>query len=265
MTQMRITILGCGSSGGVPRIGNRWGECDPLNPKNRRRRCSILVERITDAGTTRVIIDTSPDMREQMLDADVETVDAVVFTHAHADHVHGLDDIRQVAYIMGGRIPVWADAFTQTDLMARFGYVFETPKGSDYPPICDLNTIDGAFTVDGDGGAIEFIPLAVQHGRIPALGFRIGGVAYIPDVSEIADATWTQLEGLDLWIIDALRRTPHSSHSHLSQTVEWIERAEPKAAVITNMHIDLDYADVENETPEGVVPAFDGMTLTLDI
>ena len=259
--RLRATILGCGSSGGVPRLGDEWGECDPANPKNRRRRCSLLLERIGPGGTTRVLIDTSPDMREQLLDARVGELDAVVYTHSHADHVHGIDDLRMIVFNMRKRLPVWADGPTQEALLARFGYAFVQPAGSPYPPILDLYTIDGEFCIDGAGGAIRFTPFRVNHGSMDALGFRMGPLAYLPDVLRIPEEAWTHLEGLECWILDALRRRPHPTHAHLDLALEWIARAQPDRAVLTNMHIDLDHAEVEAETPDHVAAAFDGMVL----
>jgi phosphoribosyl 1,2-cyclic phosphate phosphodiesterase len=258
-----LRILGCGSSGGVPRLGGHWGDCDPTNPKNVRTRCSMLVTKTGDNGTTRVLIDTSPYLRQQLLDAEVGELDAVVYTHAHADHVHGLDDIRMVVYNMRQRLQVWADGDTGNQLLARFGYAFVQPKGSSYPPICDLNTIDGDVVIDGAGGAITLTPFEVEHGSIDALGFRIGNAAYLPDVSDIPDDVWPHLQNLDLWIVDALRRDSHPTHAHLAKTLEWIDRVAPKRAVLTNMHIDLDYATLAAETPDYITPAFDGLTLTL--
>lgn len=262
--KLRFTILGCGSSGGVPRIGGHWGDCDPQNPKNRRRRCSLLVERVTDAGTTRVLIDTSPDMREQLLDANVGTLDAVAFTHSHADHTHGIDDLRQIVFNMRGRLPVWADLPTQTSLRDRFDYAFEQAPGSPYPPILDLHLLDGPLTVSGMGGNLVLQPFVVDHGSMDALGFRIGGLAYLPDAVAIPAESWEMLDGLDIWVVDALRRTPHPTHAHLALTLEWIARATPRRAVLTNMHIDLDYATIAAETPAHVTPAYDGMVLELD-
>ncbi len=265
MAEMRFRILGCGSSGGVPRLGGHWGECDPENPKNYRRRCSILVERETEDGVTRVLIDSSPDLRAQLLDAGVGELDAVIYTHSHADHVHGLDDLRMIVFNMKRRLPVWADGDTQNALLSRFGYAFVQPKDSPYPPILDMHTIDGNVTIDGTGGAIEFQPLRVNHGSIDALGFKMGQVVYLPDVAQIPDDIWPDLEDLDCWILDSLRRSPHPTHSHFEQSVEWIKRMAPKQGVLTNMHIDLDYQAVMDETPDWIIAAYDGMTLRFQV
>ena len=264
MASLRFTILGCGSSGGVPRIGGDWGDCDPANPKNRRRRCSLLVERIGAGGTTTVLIDTSPDMRDQLLDAGVQGMDAVVYTHSHADHMNGIDDLRQLTYRQRRRIPVWADGPTQEALLSRFGYAFVQPAGSPYPPILDLHTIDGAFSVSGAGGEIALTPFRADHGSTDALGFRIGPLAYLPDAVDIPEESWPVLQGLDCWIVDALRRKPHPTHAHLALTLDWIARARPHRAVITDMHIDLDHDALCAELPPHIRPAFDGMTLTYD-
>ncbi len=263
MALLRFTILGCGSSGGVPRLGGHWGACDPENPRNRRRRCSMLVSRIDEAGVTQILIDTSPDMRAQLLDAGVGRLDAVVYTHAHADHVHGIDDLRMIVHNTGERLQVWADGETGNDLVSRFGYAFVQPKGSAYPPILDLNTIEGPFEVLGAGGAIRLTPIELRHGSMAALGFRIGGLAYLPDVSEIPEPAWPALSDLDFLILDALRYTPHPTHAHLERTLDWIARAQPAQAILTNMHIDLDYATVAQETPANVTPAHDGMVIEL--
>ncbi len=265
MAELRFTILGCGSSGGVPRLGGHWGDCDPENPKNTRRRCSMLIERENNDGITRVLIDTSPDLRAQLLDAGVGVLHGVVYTHSHADHVHGLDDLRMVVFNMRQRIDVWADGATQNDLLSRFGYAFVQPDGSDYPPILNLHTIKGDVVIDGPGGAITLTPFKVQHGNIDSLGFRIDDLAYLPDVSDIYDDAWATLDGLDCWIVDALRRTPHPSHAHLAKTLDWIERAAPARAVLTNMHIDLDYETVVEETPDHITPAHDGMVIRYEV
>lgn len=263
MAELVFTILGCGSSGGVPRLGGHWGDCDPQNPKNHRRRCSVLVERHDKGAITRVLIDTAPDLRAQLLDADVGTLDAVIYTHAHADHVHGIDDLRMIVFNMRKRLAVWADGATQDALLSRFGYAFAQPEGSPYPPILDMHTIDGPLEITGAGGTLRIAPIKVRHGSIDAQGFRIGGLAYMPDVSDIYTDAWPMLANLDIWVVDALRRDPHPTHSHLANTLAWIERAQPKQAVLTNMHIDLDYQTIANETADHITPAFDGMQLRL--
>ncbi len=259
----RYTILGCGSSGGVPRLGGDWGDCDPRNPKNRRRRCSMLVERIGAGGITRVLIDTAPDMRDQLLDAGVGTLDAVVYTHSHADHVHGIDDLRQIVFNLRQRLPVWADLPTQAALNERFAYAFVQPDGSPYAPILEMNTIDGPIHIDGAGGEICLRPFVADHGSIDALGFRIGGLAYLPDVVALPDIAWEELQDLECWVLDALRRKAHPTHIHLALALEWIAKVAAKTAVLTNMHIDMDYATLCAELPAHIRPAFDGMVIEL--
>jgi phosphoribosyl 1,2-cyclic phosphate phosphodiesterase len=260
---MRVIILGCGSSGGVPRVAQGWGKCDPTEPRNRRRRCSVLVERTGSEGVTRVLVDTSPDLREQLIDAGVGALDAVVFTHEHADHTHGIDDLRPLVLAMRRRIPVYADSRTMDLLYARFGYCFQTPEGSDYPPILTSHLIDSnrEFEIDGAGGPIRFQPFPLQHGTIEALGFRIGDLAYTPDVSAIPDESVPHLEGLGHWIIDALRDLPHGTHFSLGEALDWIGRMQPQQAVLTNLHTDLDYGRLVRELPPHIRPAHDGMVV----
>jgi len=176
--------------------------------------------------------------------------------------VHGLDDLRMIVINMRKRLPVWADEPTRAALLERFGYVFIQPEGSSYPPILEMNNLDGDVTIDGPGGALRFTSFLVHHGGMDALGFRVNDVAYLPDVITIPDAAWPHLENLDCWIVDALRRDPHPTHSHLAQTLDWIERMTPRQAVLTNMHNDLDYQTVADETADHVHPAYDGMTLS---
>ncbi len=259
--KFRFVILGCGSSGGVPRLGNDWGQCDPKNPKNRRLRCSMLVQRINTHGTTSVLIDSGPDMRQQLLRIGIKTLDAVLYTHYHADHVNGIDDLRMVAINIRKRLPVWADECTSDKLKSSFSYIFETPQGSNYPPILELNTIKGKIDINGAGGTISFLPLQVNHGELNALGFKINSLAYIPDVYEINYETWPLLKNLKVLIIDALRRAPHQSHTHLGKTLSWIEKLKPEVAYLTDMHSDLDYDTILNETPQDVEPAYDGLEL----
>ena len=261
MASIKFQILGCGSSGGVPRLGGVWGACDPNNPKNDRQRCSLLITKQNENGKTSVLIDTTPDMRRQLLNAKVDNLDAVLYTHDHADHVHGLDDLRMLVLRNRKRLQVWADKQVQKSLNERFGYAFIQPQGSPYPPILDMNDLMGNLSITGDGGTIDIVPFYVKHGGINALGFRINNFAYLPDVSEIPEKSWKLLDNLDCWVVDALRYTPHPSHSHLSQTLEWIDRANPKRAIITNMHIDLDYETVCKETPQRVTAAYDGMQI----
>jgi phosphoribosyl 1,2-cyclic phosphate phosphodiesterase len=260
---LTVTILGCGSSAGVPRPALGWGACDPTNPKNRRRRCSLLVERTTSAGTTRVLIDTSPDLREQLLDANVDHLDAVFLTHEHADQTHGMDDLRSVVLAMRRRIPVYMNQSTARDLLVRFGYCFIQPPGSGYPPILERMPIEAGEerTIEGKGGPLTLRPFLVDHGNIPALGYRVGGVAYSPDMNDIRPEGLGLLQGLDLWIIDGLRYTPHYSHTSIDQALSWIDMMKPRRAVITNMMADVDYEVLRQRLPDGVVPAYDGMRL----
>jgi len=259
------TILGCGSSGGVPRIGNSWGACDPAEPRNRRLRCSLLLEGFSEGSDTptRIVIDTGCDLREQLLSANVDRVDAVLYTHAHADHTHGIDDLRVLALHNRRRVDVYFDAVTGARLLESFGYCFVSPAGSDYPPILNAHEIavDDVLTVDGPGGSITVTAFEQTHGNISSLGYRIGNTAYSCDLSDFPDASLSALEGLDLWIIDALRPTPHPSHLSLPETLGWIEKMAPRQAVLTNMHIDLDYARTDAETPASHAPAFDGMRI----
>ncbi len=261
---LKLTILGCGSSGGVPRIGGDWGACDSGNPKNRRRRCSVLLEQKGRSGTTRVVIDTSPDFRDQMLGAAVGEIDGVWFSHEHADHTHGFDDLRAFYLRQRRLVPIWADQPTIAMLRQRFAYCFESAPGSDYPPIVKSHAIEtgAGFSTRGAGGEITALPFSVQHGSIEALGFRIGNIAYTPDLNGIPEASFPALAGLDVWIVDALKRTRHPSHFSLAETLHWIDRLKPGRAIITNMHVDLDYATLLRELPPGVEPAFDGMIVT---
>lgn len=259
----RLTILGCGSSGGVPRIGAMWGRCDPENPKNRRRRCSVLIERFGTSGVTRVLVDTPPDIREQLLETRVTHLDAVIYTHDHADHTHGIDDLRMVAYAMKKRIDVWFDPPTRQSLVTRFAYCFSTPEGSSYPPILIAHDLNGgdSITVDGDGGPIAIEAIEQVHGDISSLGLRVGNLAYSPDVSSLSDAAQERLAGLDVWVVDALRYTSHPSHFSVKDALGWIERLHIKRAVLTHMTGDLDYAALKRELPPHVEPAYDGMEI----
>ena len=260
---LSFTILGCGSSGGVPRPALGWGACDPDNPKNRRRRTSLLVERRGAGGVTRVLIDTSPDLREQLLDADVDWLDGVLFTHDHADHSHGIDDLRSLVIKRRRRIDVHLSEATSQALRARFDYCFVTPPGSEYPPILNEHRITPGrvIVIDGEGGPIVTLPILQEHGDIASLGFRFGDVAYSTDLGGLPPESASALAGLKLWIVDALRYTPHPSHFSVADTLGWIERLGPERAILTNLHADLDYQTLRAQLPLHVQPAFDGMRI----
>ena len=267
---LEITILGSGSSGGVPRLGGpdgtgNWGACDPANPKNRRSRCSILVRRNSPGGVTRVLVDTSPDMREQLLGARVADLDGVLITHDHADQLHGIDDLRLVAQHLRRRVDVYTDARTSEAILAKFSYCFVQPKGSDYPPIANLQMISEPFepfAIGGAGGPVPVLAFGQRHGLMRSLGFRFGPIAYSSDVNELDEAAFSALSGVECWIVDALRHKPHPSHAHVALTLEWIARVKPKRAILTNLHIDLDYEALKRELPPNIAPAYDGMTVT---
>jgi phosphoribosyl 1,2-cyclic phosphate phosphodiesterase len=258
-----VVILGCGSSGGVPRVGGEWGACNPANPKNRRRRCSVLVEQTRPEGSTVVLVDTSPDLRDQLLDAGTKHIDGILITHSHADHTHGIDDVRPLVIKMKRRVDLYMDPPTETALRARFSYVFETPPGSQYPPLMNPRPLAHGVevTINGPGGAVGAAPFRLNHGDMDSLGFRIGGMAYTPDVMAIPDESLEFLQGLDLWIIDALRYTRHPSHFCLEEALGWIKRMKPKRAVLTNLHTDLDFDVLSSELPKGVDAAYDGLRL----
>lgn len=263
---MRFTILGCGSSGGVPRVGQGWGDCDPSNPKNRRRRCSLLVERISAKGKTTVLVDTGPDLREQLLGANITKLDGVLYTHDHADHTHGIDDVRPLVIAQGRRIDVYLDEQTSRIMNARFGYCFHTPEGSEYPPIVNEHRISVGqpVTVTGEGGPIEALPILHQHGRnVTALGFRFGGLVYSPDVNGFPAESLSALQNIDVWLLDALRYRRHPSHFSVEESLEWIARLKPKRSVLTNLHSDIDYEKLRGSLPAGVTPAYDGMQIEL--
>jgi len=263
-TKIIAIIMGSGSSGGVPRIGGDWGVCDPANPKNRRRRCSLLIEGWTNnSEPTRIIIDTGCDLREQLLSTNVDRVDAVLYTHEHADHTHGIDDLRVLALNTGKRVDVYFSHETGQRIVQSFAYCFTAPPGSGYPPILNQNLIEAAtpLTVSGPGGDIEVLPFRQQHGEIFSLGFRIGGFAYSCDLSGIPAESIDAVSDLDVWVVDALRPAPHPSHLSLSQSLELIARLQPHEAVLTNLHIDLDYAETDRITPANVRPAYDGLQI----
>jgi phosphoribosyl 1,2-cyclic phosphate phosphodiesterase len=254
---VKITVLGCGVSTGVPAIGIGWGECDPTDPRNRRRRASLFIE----CRGSNVLIDTSPDLREQFLDAGITRVDAIAMTHAHADHLHGIDDLRAVNRLMNKTIPLYADAATLAEIGARFGYVLadETAQPPFYRPTLVPHVIAGDFTAAG----VPFIPFTQNHGYSTTLGFRIGAFAYSTDVTELDDAAFAALAGVEVWIVDCLRREPHPTHSHVAKTVDWVARVKPRRAFLTHMDHTLDYQTLAAELPPGIEPGRDGLVIEL--
>jgi len=271
MGTLRVTLLGCGSSGGVPRATGDWGACDPNEPKNRRSRCGLLMQKWSGAvGTageaTTVLIDTSPDLRLQLASAKPAHIDAIIISHDHADQTNGFDDVR--AYFVKQRrtIPVWMDEATAATFMKRFGYAFESKGG--YPAIvrrADRVAPLVPLAIDGPGGVMEILPLDQDHGFSHSLGFRVGRFGYSNDLVAMPEASFAALAGLDLWIVDALRDTPHPTHAHLGRSLEWIERLKPKHAVLTNMHIDLDYQNLKARLPPGTEPGYDGWSADLPV
>ncbi|MHA1553323.1 MAG: MBL fold metallo-hydrolase, partial [Alphaproteobacteria bacterium] len=259
--RLQVTILGCGASPGVPRIGKDWGACDPREPRNRRRRCAILIERRSGDGRTRVLVDCGPDIREQLLDADIGVIDALVFTHSHADHTHGIDDMRAFWLNTRRRLVTYADAMTFERLEQAFGYCFIGHPQSDYPPILDYHPLDFGvpITVPGDGGPVELMPFRQIHGGINSVGLRIGDLAYSSDISDVPEESMVHLRDLDVWIVDALRYKPHPSHFSVDDALAWIARVAPRRAVLTHLHGDLDYATLSASVPDNVTVAYDGM------
>lgn len=260
---LEITILGCGSSGGVPRADGDWGACDPGDPRNARSRCSMLVRRLPGEGggeLTTALVDTSPDLRLQTANAGVTRLDAVLLTHDHADQVHGIDDVRAFFIRQRARIACYSDTATQASLMRRFGYIFEGEGG--YPAILSDHRIPPhgqVWSVDGPSGQIPVVTFDQDHGGVRSVGYRFGGVAYSSDVVDLDEAAFEALDGVDTWIVDALRWRPHPTHAHVEKALDWIARVKPRRAILTNMHIDLDFADLAAQLPVGVEPAFDGM------
>ncbi len=256
---MKVTILGCGGSGGVPlaakQLGGYWGACDPAEPKNRRSRVSVLVEQ----GGTAVLIDTSPDLRRQILDNGILRIDAVLFTHAHADHCHGVDELRSMCHVLGRPIDAYMDAETRRILTRRFGYAFTSSIDPDnlYRPLLRDHLIEGPFTL----GDIAITPFEQDHGPEKSLGYRLGPVAYSTDVKALDEAAFEALAGVELWIVDCLRDRPHPTHSHLAQTLKWIARVKPRRAILTHLNHEVDYRDLRRRCPPGVEPAYDGLVI----
>jgi phosphoribosyl 1,2-cyclic phosphate phosphodiesterase len=262
---LRFTILGCGASPGVPRIDGAWGACDPANPKNRRRRCSMLVQRFEGDAHTDVLVDTGPDLREQMIPTGLRSLDGVLYSHDHADHTHGIDDLRILAFNQRKLIDLYFDEPTAAIIMSRFDYCFATRPGSSYPPIVKGHVIEPGreVVISGAGGDLHALPFRQLHGDIQSIGFRFGGLAYSSDLHGLPDESMPLLEDLDVWILDSLRYAYHPSHFSVEQALEWIERVKPRRAILTHLHMDLDYEALRAELPEGVEPAYDGMVIEL--
>lgn len=254
---MRARILGSGTSSGVPRIGNDWGTCDPDEPRNRRTRASILIEH----EGTRILVDTSPDMRAQLLAADVGTVDAVIWTHEHADHVFGIDDLRQVFHALGRPVPGYARAATHAGLARRFDYIFAGNHG--YPPAVALSMLPDSLTI----GSVRIDVVDQPHASITSAGLRFtaGGkrIGYATDLNDLTSDLRTLYTGLDAWIVDALRRRPHPSHPHLSQVIDWVAELKPRRTALIHMDQSMDYRTLLEELPPGIEPGYDGMEIAV--
>lgn len=268
MHKLEFTLLGTGSSGGVPRVGNQWGSCDPDNPKNRRRRCAMLISRIAaeSESATTVIIDAGADLREQLLSEKVTSLDGVLLTHSHADHIFGLDDLRQLAMHMKQPADVYMDEPTAAIVHRAFGYCFHQAAGSSYPAFCNEIRIEHPkpFSINGLGGPVAVQSVKAEHGDIDALGFRIANLVYLPDAKRIADAvSLSRLDNIDTLVVDALRYKTHPTHMNVSEALEFIAQIRPRRAILTNMHSDLDFDQLSKVLPVGVEAGFDGLKITL--
>ena len=264
--KIEYTLLGTGSSGGVPRIGNDWGACDPDNAKNRRRRCAMLIKRTNEKQQhTSVLIDAGVDMREQLLAEDVKSLDGVLLTHSHADHIFGLDDLRQMAISMRRSVDVYMDVATSSRVMQSFGYCFRQEASSSYPAFCIEHRIavGNCVAVQGAAGGLNAWPILAEHGDIQSLGFRINDVVYLPDIKRIAnEASEKLLSNTRVLVIDALRRKPHPTHLNLEESLDFIKVIQPQRAILTNMHSDLDYDTLRRSLPSNIEPGYDGLKFT---
>ncbi|HUZ13630.1 MAG TPA: MBL fold metallo-hydrolase [Caulobacteraceae bacterium] len=267
--RLEVTILGCGSSGGVPRADGAWGACDPADARNRRTRCSLMLRRVVNGGPedwTTVVVDASPEFRLQTAAAGAKRLDGLLMTHDHADQSHGIDDIRAFAIRRRARIPCHADTATADTLMRRFGYIFRGEKG--YPAIADIVPIPphGApWSIGGPSGPIPVVTFDQDHGEVRSVGYRFGPIAYSSDVLDLPEEAFEALRGVGVWIVDALRYAPHPTHAHVERTLGWIDQVKPGRAILTNLHIDLDYRELSGRLPRGVEVACDGLRLELEL
>ena len=262
MTALRVTILGCGGSQGVPTPVGDWGLCDPADPRNRRLRPSVLIEATDAAGRQKtILIDAGPDLRQQLLRVGCRHLDALLFTHSHADHTHGIDDLRAINRLMDVQIPFWATAETIADIRHRFGYaVVDDPAANNfYRPALAPREIDGPFEAAG----IPVVPFEQDHGFSRSTGFRIGNFAYSTDVVRLDEAAFAALAGTEVWIVDCLREAPHPTHSHLERTLGWIARVKPRRAIFTHMDQSSDYERISRLLPAGIEPGYDGLIVEL--
>jgi phosphoribosyl 1,2-cyclic phosphate phosphodiesterase len=266
---LRTTILGSGCSTGVPRSDGYWGRCDPNHPRNRRSRCSALFQvfdKNTPEDLTNIIIDTSPDFRQQIMQTGIKYLDAVLWTHDHADQTHGIDDMRAFAMLAKRKTPGFMNEATRDSLMHRFDYVFQGKWG--YPPICEamaLPEFGQDFVLEGKGGTVSVLTFDQEHGPIRSVGYRLGDIAYSSDISDIPTDSFGHLQGLKVWIVDALRYDPHPTHAHLDLTLEWISHLKPERAILTNLHQDMDYETLMAIVPKGVEVAYDQMVIETEL
>lgn len=262
---MKVTMLGCGAAPGVPAISAGWGKCDPLEPKNRRLRTSILVEQ----GASSVLVDTGPDLREQLLQSGTRRLDGILYTHAHADHTNGLDEIREINRVMRAPIPIWSMASTLNDLKARFAYAFigfddiASPKTAIFRPWLVPHVINIDLPMPFSVGEVPVVPFRQDHGWEPSLGFRFGDFGYSTDVTRLDEAAFAALAGVRVWVVGCLTEQPHTTHADLSQVLRWVERVQPERTILTHMGASLDYATLKAALPPGVEPGYDGLSFDI--
>lgn len=256
----KVTVLGCGASAGVPRIGNDWGDCDPLNPRNRRSRASILIQ----SATTTVLVDTGPDLRQQLLAAEVSSIDAIIWTHGHGDHLNGIDEIRQINRLMNRVIPAYAQSACLKTVEQCFPHVFKPlPPGSGFiKPTLTPHSV--AEVGELNLGDLSLRVTSLDHGfGVKTMGIRIGDFAYCTDVVELTADNFAALSGVRHWLVDCLGHRPHPTHSHLAKTIGWIDRLRVEQGYLTHLDIDMDYDSLRASLPPHIQPAYDGMVIEI--